>query len=329
MQADLDRAYKQNLGEPAQPPSKEEVAIQRLNLLKNLITEEILQQRAAKLNLIATDEEVDSKLHDMKALATDEEFNRQLKEKNLTIDDLKRDIRRELTKTKLINKEIESKINITESEISNYYSAHKSEFNLIEPQYHLEQIVVTNKPSKQVTNLQNSKASNDEEAKKKMQQLKGRLDTGEDFASVAQRYSEDPATSSNGGDLGFIQESSLQSDPDAFAAVSKLKAGQLTDALTVYSGEGSNRKALGYVIYRLVEKQPAGQWEMNDPARPVPHSSTAAQQPRPATPKCIHRNALQRHQDSQLPRRRDSQERRPVSRVIRAFRPSPPRRAAT
>ena len=54
----------------------------------------------------------------------------------MTLDDLKRDSAT-LTSDKLINKEIESKINITDADISSYYAAHKAEFNLIEPQYHL------------------------------------------------------------------------------------------------------------------------------------------------------------------------------------------------
>ena len=55
----------------------------------------------------------------------------------MTLDDLKRRFAATLTSTKLLNKEIESKINITDSDISSYYAAHKAEFNLIEPQYHL------------------------------------------------------------------------------------------------------------------------------------------------------------------------------------------------
>jgi peptidyl-prolyl cis-trans isomerase SurA len=264
--ADVDRIYKQSLGDSAQAPSKEVAAIQRLNILHQLIEDEILQQRAAKLNLVATDEEVDVKLTDMKALSTQEEFDRQLKERGLTLDDVRRDFRRTLTKNKLVNKEIESKVNITDAEISSYYAAHKSEFNWIEPQYHLARIVVTNEPAKEVTNLQNNKASNDAEAKKKIQSLRGRLDTGEEFASVAARFSEDPSNSSNGGDLGFVPESPFRASyPDVFAAVSKLKAGQITDILPISGGEGPGHKTVGYVIYQLIEKRPAGQLEMNDP----------------------------------------------------------------
>ncbi len=126
--------------------------------------------------------------------------------------------------------------------------------------------MVTNEPSKQVTNLQNNKAGNDAEARKKIQALRSRLDAGEDFGSVATRFSEDPNSSSNGGDSGFVFESQLRTDyPDVFAAVSKLKAGQTTEILPVTQGAGPGRKTVGYAIYMLYQKAPAGQREMSDP----------------------------------------------------------------
>jgi len=263
--SELDRAYKQSIDPSAPAPSAEEAAIKRLAILKQLIQDEILQQRAAKLNLVATDEEVNAKLTDFKAPYTQEEFDRQLKERNQTLDDLRRDLRHRLTQDKLVNKEIESKINITEAEITTYYNAHKSDFNLIEPRYHLARIVVTNEPSRQVNNLQNNKATNDAEAKKKIQNLRTRIDTGEDFASVATRFSEDPATSPNGGDVGFAVESQLKTDPEIFAAISKLKAGQSTEILPMVQTEGSAHKTVGYQIFMLIDKSPAGQGELSDP----------------------------------------------------------------
>jgi len=262
---ELDRAYKQSLNPSEPAPSKEETAIKRLQLLHGLIENEILQQRAVKLNLLATDEEVDAKVTDYKAPYTQEEFDAKLKEKNETLEDLRRDIRNDLTQSKLMNKEIESKINITDADISNYYNTHKDEFNSIEPNYHLARIVVTNQPSKQVTNLQNNKATNDAEAKKKIQSLKSRLDSGAEFASIAAQFSEDPTSSSNNGDAGFFPESQLQTDPPVFAAISKLKGGQSTDIIPLVTGEGSGRKTIGYAIYQLIEKRPAGQRDISNP----------------------------------------------------------------
>jgi len=170
-----------------------------------------------------------------------------------------------LTKTKLLNKEIESKINITDAEITSYYAAHKSEFNLIEPQYHLAQIAVTTGSAQQTGNLQNNKASGDADAKKKIQALHTRLEAGQDFGDVAMNFSENPNTAANGGDMGFIPETQLRGEPDVYNAVSKLKQGEITEILPVYNGTGSGRRIIGYAIYKLVAREPAGQRELNDP----------------------------------------------------------------
>jgi len=260
--SDLDLAYQQSLGGAQQNLSPEEADIRRLTVLHSLIDDEMVQQQAAKLNLTASDEDVNAKLTEIKTPYTQEEFDNQLKARNLSLDDLKREIRRSLTKTKLLNKEIESKIEITDAEISAYYGAHKAEFNLIEPQYHMAQIVVTNQPSQQPGNLQNNKASGDADAKKKIQILHNRLESGEDFSAVAMNFSEDPNTASNGGDMGFVAESALKGDPEVFAAIGKLKPDQFTDVLPILD---PSHKVVGYAIYKLISHDPAGQRELNDP----------------------------------------------------------------
>ncbi|WP_238324662.1 SurA N-terminal domain-containing protein [Pseudacidobacterium ailaaui] len=265
MRAEVEQLYQNNLGDSQQQPSKEQADIVRLNIIRQLIDEEILMQRAAKLNLTATDEEVDNQLNELKAPFTQEEFNRRLAEKHLTLEDLKRQIRRSKTEDKLLNKEINSKINITDADISSYYNAHKSEFNLIEPMYHLAQIIVTSQPlpqQQQTANLQNSKATNDAEARKKIEMLHNRLESGEDFGLLAQNFSERPDTASNGGDMGFVSESQLHSSPEVYAAIAKIKPGQITEVLPVYDAQ---HKVVGYAIYKLLDKEAAGQRELNDP----------------------------------------------------------------
>ena len=76
-------------------------------------------------------------------------------------------------------------------------------------------------------------------------------------------YSEDPETSSNGGDMGFHYESEMRSDPTVFAAVTKLKAGQITDIMPLLDGQ--TKKPVGYAIYKLISREPAGQRDLNDP----------------------------------------------------------------
>jgi len=264
LRADLDRVYQANLGDTPQKPSPEEANLRRVNLLHGMIQDEIVQQRAAKLTLTASDDDVNAKLTEFKAPYTQDDFDRRLKQSNMTIDDLKRDIRRQLTREKLVNKEIESKINVTDSEVSDYYNAHKAEFNQIEPQYHLAQILVTSAPSpQQPANLQNNKASGDADAKRKVQALHNRLESGEDFSSVAMNFSEDSSTAANGGDMGFIGESSLKSVQVVFDAVSKLKPGQFTDIIPAMD---ANHKVLGYAIYKFISREPAGQRELSNPS---------------------------------------------------------------
>jgi peptidyl-prolyl cis-trans isomerase SurA len=266
LRSDLEKYYRNSLGSNPQPLSPEESGMRRLSMLRELIDDEITQQRAAKLNLVASDEDVNARLTEMKAGYTQEEFDKYLKDKGITLDDFKRDIRRALTATKLLNKEIDSKINITDAEIASYYEAHKTtDFDYIEPRYNLARIVVTNMPAQRAANMPHDKATTDAEARKKIQSLHSRLDAGEDFGALAASDSEDPNTSSNDGDLGFVVESQLREDPEVFAAISKLKPGQYTDVLPIYEGAGPAHHIAGYAIVKLISREPAGQRGLNDP----------------------------------------------------------------
>jgi peptidyl-prolyl cis-trans isomerase SurA len=165
-----------------------------------------------------------------------------------------------------MNKEVASKINVTDQDVSDYYNAHKSGFNLIEPQYHLAQLLVTPQPNPQVHN-QNNKAQNEAEARKKIQMIANRLDSGDDFAKLAMDYSEDPQTSGSGGDMGTVPESSLRNaDPSNWTtrdAVLQLKPGQYTSIITVMNP--GNKQLIGFRIVKLIAKEPAGQRQLSDP----------------------------------------------------------------
>jgi peptidyl-prolyl cis-trans isomerase SurA len=264
--SEVETIFQNNLGESHQTPSKVQAEIMRLNILRQLIDEEIVMQRASQQNLVATDEEVADRLNELKAPFTQEEFQKRLDSQHLTLDDLKREIRRNRTEEKLFNKEITSRINITDADIASYYNEHKADFNLIEPNYHLAQIVVTSTPlpPQQVGNLQNSKAMNDADAKRKIEMLHNRLESGEDFGALAMNFSENPNTAGNGGDMGFVSESQLRGDPEVYGAVGKLKPGQITEILPVY-GAPNTKQAVGYAIYKLIDREVAGQRQLNDP----------------------------------------------------------------
>jgi peptidyl-prolyl cis-trans isomerase SurA len=267
--AELERKYqiwKISQGESPQDPSPEQAEMARLEILRQMIDEEILQQRAAKLNVAASDEDVNAAVTEKKLPFTQEEFDKQLKEHNETLDDFKNDLRHSLTETKLLNKEIDSRINITDAEITGFYAAHKAEFNYIEPRYNIARIQVTTGAAQGATNLQNNKASGEADAKNKIQALHQKLENGEDFGAVAMNFSEDKDFASNGGDMGFITESQLHgaASPEVYDAISKLKPGQFTDILPLNGGPVHNPKPIGYAIYKLISRDAPGQRTLND-----------------------------------------------------------------
>lgn len=262
LKSDVDY-YENQVSAGQQKPIGEQATALRLNILHQMIEDEILMRRAEKLGLLATDEEVDRKYNEVKSPLSEQDFEKQLQDRKISLSDFKRDIRRSITTEKVMNKEVSSKISVTDQDIADYYNSHKSEFNLIETQYHLAQIMVTPMPNPQVHN-QNDKAQNEGDARKKIQMISNRLDSGDDFATLAMKYSEDPETSGNGGDLGTVPESSLRNtDPLTREAVMKLKPGQYSQIIGVTNP--ATKQSLGYRIVKLVAKEPAGQRELSDP----------------------------------------------------------------
>jgi len=270
LRADMEKLYENQIGDvqPQDKPSQEQADSLRLQLLSQLISSEIVEQRAAKMNLTATPAEVDAKIAEMRAqFPTEEQFQQQLAERHTSIDEIKRDLRRALTVDKLLNKEINSKITVSDADITNYFNSHKAEFNNVETQYHLAQILVTNTLPAQKTgpvNLQNSKATNDDEARKKIQALKNRIDSGEDFGTLAMNFSENAQNTASGGDMGTVTESQLKETPQIFDAIQKLKPGQATDIIAI-PDPNNPHKASAYMILELIAKEPAGQHDLSEP----------------------------------------------------------------
>src|SRR5581483_9209005 len=259
---ELNKTYQSQLsGTPQGEGNDDQVMSQKLEILRSLIDNEIMLQRAEKLGLMAVDADVDAKINELKAPYTKEEFQKQLDQKKMTIDDLKTQIRRGLTVEKLFNKEITSHISITDADIANAYNANKGSFNSTEPQVHMAQILVTPGvppgADPAVRNLKNDKAQNEEQASKKIQAIQARLKAGEDFAMLAQNYSEDSASAPNGGDLGFVPESALEkANPELRKMVMSLGPNGISPIIHTQEG---------YRILKVISKEPAGQRDLRDP----------------------------------------------------------------
>ncbi len=253
---EVDRIYQSQLSSPG-AVSDDLAQIQKLEVLRSLIENEIMLQRAEKLGLMATDAEVDAKFGELKAPYTQEEFQKLLDTRKMTVADLKKQLRRDLSVQKLVNKEITSKISITDREITEFYAANRASFNRAEPAVHLAQILVTSAPDPTVRNLKNDKAQNDEQARKKIQNLEARIHQGEDFAMLAENYSEDPNSGPNGGDLGFVPLSAFDgSSPEVRKLIATMQPGQASPIIPSQQA---------YRILKLISREPAGQRDLNDP----------------------------------------------------------------
>ena len=254
---DVEKYYRSQVNPEAAEPSQEEALSLKLNVVEQLINNEILLERAKKLNLEASDGEVEDKFTELKSPFTEEEFQKQLKDRSMGVDDLKRDLRRQLSIQKLLNREVASKISISDQDVVDFYNANHNQFNVAEPQYRISQIVITPRKEPSLRNRKNDDATNEAEAQRKAKMLVDKLNSGADFAQLAMDYSEDTNTAANGGDLGYIPESSLsQSDPLLKKTVLSLKPGQVSTPIVL---KDSTR------ILKLVAREAAGQRGVTDP----------------------------------------------------------------
>jgi peptidyl-prolyl cis-trans isomerase SurA len=241
----------------AEGANEDSVMSQKLELLNSLITSEIMRQRAEKLGLTAVDADVETEINKMRAPYTKDQFDKLMAERHMTMDDLRTQIRRDLTVNKLINKEITSHITVTDAEVTRFYNDNKKAFNRAEPQIHLAEILVTPNPDPNVHNLKNSKAQNESQAQSKIKDLEARLARGEDFGMLAQNYSEDAQFAPNGGDMGMVPESNLEkASPELRKMIVSLPPGIPSPPVKMPDG---------YRILKVISREPAGQRDLQDP----------------------------------------------------------------
>ncbi len=254
---EVEKYYRTQVNPEGQEPSQEEALSLKLNVIEQLINNEILLERAKKLSSEASDGEVEDKFTELKSPFTEEEFQKQLKARGMVVDDLKRDLRRQLSIQKLLNREVAAKVSITDQDVLDFYNANHNQFNVAEQQFRISQIVITPRKDPQVRNRKNDDATNEAEAARKSKMIMDKLNSGADFAQLAMDYSEDPNTAGAGGDLGYIPESSLnQSDPLLKKTVLSLKPGQVSQPMIL---KDSIR------ILKLVAREAAGLRGVNDP----------------------------------------------------------------
>lgn len=253
--AQVETAFRR-IADVTQPLSDEEALTAKLGLLDDLIMEEILLARAPALNVVVTESELDTAYNEARANITEEAFQQELAKRNLTAADMREGVRRDLLTKKLLDQEVVAKVTVTDQEVTDFFNANRSQFNLPEDAFHLAQIVVTPVRDPQLTNRTGDDATTPQAASQKVAMLMERLKNGTSFAALALDYSEDPETAPRGGDLGLVPLSAVKQAPaplrDATLAVPVGSARVVSDGGT-------------HTIVFKVAQEPAGQRDLSTP----------------------------------------------------------------
>ena len=255
MRDEVEKGFRRT-GNPAQPLSAEETSAAKLSILDELITEEVLIAKASALNIAVADTDVDKAYDEAKKGIPDEAFQKELTTRNLTVADMRDRLRRELIAQKVIDREVTAKVSVSDQQVTDFFNANRSQFNLPEDAYHLAQIIITPVRDQQISNRTGDDAATPQAAAAKIQMLMEKLKGGAPFGDLARDFSEDPESAPRGGDLGLVPLSAVkQAAPPLRDAVLAMKPGNAK----VVSGNGA------YTLVYVVAHESAGQRDLSTP----------------------------------------------------------------
>lgn len=253
---EVEKAYRRTVPQN-QPISEEEALTAKLNLLDQMIIEDIMLAKARELNIQLPDADVDTAYNEGRKNIPEEAFNKELAARNLTAADMREGVRRDLIAQKVIEREVGSKVAVTDQDVNAFFQANKAQFNLAEDAYRIAQIVITPTRDADLNNRTGDDATTPQAATTKAQMIMERLKQGTPFQELAMDFSEEPQSATRGGDVGLVSVSALrQAPPQLRDAVTKSEPG----SVRVVSMDG------GHTIVLVVGKETAGQ---RDPSMPA------------------------------------------------------------
>ncbi len=192
------------------------------DLLDKMVTELLLSQEAEKKG-INVNEQLKMMIENIKNennIGSDQELIQAFAQQGVDFNDWKEENIKMLLQQGVVYSEVGSSIVIDDSEIVNYYKQHPEQYT--EPEeYTLQAVYIS------------SEGKIEEEIQGKKEEIQGKLDTGEDFNTVASEYSEGPEKESN-GDLCSFKRGELAKSLEQ--AVEGLKAGELTPWIETPNG---------------------------------------------------------------------------------------------
>jgi peptidyl-prolyl cis-trans isomerase SurA len=205
-------------------------------VIVDAVDELLMVQKGKELGFTMTTERFNSIVENIKKenkIESDEALVAALKQENMTLADLRRQLERTMMVQQVQQQEIMGKLQVTDTELKAYYEAHKDEFGTV-PSITLREITINVPVSAQGVNV-----AQDDAAKAKAEEVRAKIIAGEPFARLASDYS-DSGSKANGGLVGPLQRTDLSEDLQR--AVAGLKTGGVTPVL---------RTSRGYQIIKI------------------------------------------------------------------------------
>jgi peptidyl-prolyl cis-trans isomerase SurA len=201
-------------------------------LLNYLIDEKVLDSEVKKKNLEVTVERVEQEIRDIlkKRNVTRPQLTQVLAERGVSMSQYQDYIKTSLERHALIEKEVSSKIRISDEDIASYFTAKKGETKNQTYEYTIAHIVIVPKKGKE------------DAARKKASAAYDKLKAGQAFEEVAEQFSEDP-NFSKGGLLGTFASGEMK--PDVENAVKRLQTGDFSPVV---------HSKTAYNIFKVVKK---------------------------------------------------------------------------
>ncbi|WP_411273778.1 peptidylprolyl isomerase [Daejeonella sp.] len=235
LQSEIDMQYAQYLSQGN--PDNADV---RCQILQGLISQKILGQQAIIDSIAVTeddvDNEIDRRLRSSIARAGGQERLEEFLNRSLIQykDEIRPDIKEMLIANKMQSK-ITENVAVTPLEVKRYFEAiPKDSLPFFNTEVEVGEIVVYPKMNK----------TEKEAFRDKAEALRLRIKGGEDFATLARLYSQDPGSAREGGDLGFMDRTSLVKE---FAATAfKLKPAELSQVIET---------EFGFHVLQVVERR--------------------------------------------------------------------------
>jgi parvulin-like peptidyl-prolyl isomerase len=202
--------YQKRIDDTYRGPDRNKVIAESHNVLLNrMIENRLIQQRSAKMGIVVKDEEVRETIKDLlrRKNVSMAELTKTLEREGSSLDIYRQDIKDQMTRMRLLRRELKAKIVISEEEIGENYVKNRHEYEGKEA-VRIKQILIL-LPRDGSPALQAKLQADADNIHK-------RLINGESFDLLAAQFSQGPSAAT-GGDIGFVERGTLLPEVDVVA----------------------------------------------------------------------------------------------------------------